>query len=75
MLLTYSRFVPLLGPFSILDENGDGNISNWEFFQALDPNNLYGNDYVFDNFKWDHCQESTYSAAIKKTYKLDGMSW
>jgi len=37
------------------DKNGDGRLSNWEFFLALDPNNVYSNDYIFDNFEWDHC--------------------
>jgi hypothetical protein len=35
--------------------NGDGEISNFEYFLAVDPNHVEGNDYVFDNFKWDHC--------------------
>jgi hypothetical protein len=37
------------------DVDGDGVISNMEFFYALDPNNPDMNDYVFDNFNWDHC--------------------
>lgn len=38
------------------DRDGDGQISNWEFYQALNPNNLLANDYVFDHFEWTHCE-------------------
>lgn len=38
------------------DLDQDGQISNWEFYQALDPNRLLSNDYVFDNFEWSHCE-------------------
>ena len=38
------------------DADGDGNVTNWEFYMALDPNSAYLNDYVFDNFLWDHCE-------------------
>ena len=31
---------------NIIDIDGDGVESNWEFFLAMDPNNIYGNDYV-----------------------------
>lgn len=37
------------------DTNGDGILSNWEFYTVLDPNNFEANDYVFDNFEWNHC--------------------
>jgi len=37
------------------DTNHDGRVTNWEFYVGLDPNNVYGLDYVWDNFKWDHC--------------------
>lgn len=37
------------------DTDGDGQVSNWEFYQALNPNTAEGNDYVFDNFNWLHC--------------------
>lgn len=37
------------------DLNGDGVISNWEFYLVLNPNDRDANDYVFDNFDWDHC--------------------
>jgi hypothetical protein len=37
------------------DTDGDGVISNMEFFLALDPNDPDKNDYVYDNFNWDHC--------------------
>ena len=40
---------------SIIDIDGDGVESNWEFFLAMDPNNINGNDYVWDHFDWDHC--------------------
>ena len=38
-----------------VDMNEDGIVTNWEFFRALDPNLPDNNDYVFDNFDWDHC--------------------
>jgi len=34
-------------------------ITNWEFYLALDPNNMEGNDYVFDHFAWPHCDETS----------------
>ena len=37
------------------DKDGDGFITNWDFFMALDPNDRDANDYVFDHFNWDHC--------------------
>jgi hypothetical protein len=37
------------------DTDNDGEVSNWEYYIAIDPNHRDGNDYVFDNFKWDHC--------------------
>jgi len=40
---------------AIADADGDGVVTNWEFFLALDPNNMDGSDYVFDNFEWNHC--------------------
>ena len=40
---------------SIIDTNNDGIESNWEFFIAMDPNNIHGNDYVWDHFDWNHC--------------------
>ena len=40
---------------SIIDTNDDGIASNWEYFIAMDPNNMDGNDYVWDHFNWDHC--------------------
>ena len=40
---------------SIIDLNKDGVASNWEYFIAMDPNNMHGNDYVWDHFTWDHC--------------------
>jgi hypothetical protein len=37
------------------DIDGDGVISNYEFYLALDPTDPEKNDYVFDNFDWSHC--------------------
>jgi hypothetical protein len=45
------------GMKGIVDKNGDGFVTNWEFYMALDPLNVDGIDYVFDNFKWDHCDK------------------
>lgn len=42
---------------NVADFNGDGVISNWEMYLAIDPNLRDGNDYVFDNFNWDHCDD------------------
>ncbi len=41
------------------DTDGDGVVTNFEFYLALDPNNVRGIDYVFNNFKWDHCNFDT----------------
>lgn len=49
--LAYTRAIG-----NIADSNHDGVITNWEFLVAIDPNNVDGNDYVFDNFDWSHCQ-------------------
>ena len=40
-----------------IDADHDGGITNWEFYVALDPNNLEGNDYVWDHFDWPHCAD------------------
>jgi len=39
----------------VADVDGDGIISNWEILSALDPMDIDGNDYVFENFEWSHC--------------------
>ena len=41
---------------AVADSDGNGNVSNWEFYDALDPNEMSKNDYVFDNFEWTHCE-------------------
>jgi hypothetical protein len=51
----FSLFLLLDAIKAAIDANGDGLESNWEFFVAMDPNNMYGNDYVWDHFNWDHC--------------------
>lgn len=45
------------------DTDGNGVISNYEYYLALNPNDVNGVDYVFDNFEWSHCDGkiSTYS--------------
>eukprot|EP01034_Spumella_vulgaris_P025775 gene25775-32266_t len=58
---------------SVADADGDGNITNWEFYKALDPNEATLNDYVFDNFEWSHCEgdaieASSSSATIAGAY-------
>ena len=40
----------------VADADGDGRVSNWEFWLAIDPNEISNQDYVFDNFDWDHCE-------------------
>lgn len=52
--------LPYKLPFTdVVDDNADidkdGVVSNWEFLLFLNPNNADGMDYVFDNFRWDHC--------------------
>jgi hypothetical protein len=37
------------------DKNGDGLISNWEYFLGTNPNDALGLDYVYDSFEWPHC--------------------
>ena len=37
------------------DTDGDGIITNWEYYLALDPNEVDGLDYIYDNFEWEHC--------------------
>jgi hypothetical protein len=36
------------------DVNGDGIITNMEFYNAMDPA-VFNADYVYDNFEWAHC--------------------
>jgi hypothetical protein len=38
------------------DSSRDMRLTNWEFFEALDPNDPSKNDYVFDHFTWEHCE-------------------
>ena len=40
---------------SVADFDGDGMITNYEFYTTLDPNEMGWNDYVFNHFRWDHC--------------------
>ncbi len=48
--------LPLLDGFAELaDTDGDGIITNMEYYIAINPNNGDGLDYVFDNFEWSHC--------------------
>ena len=37
------------------DTNGDGYVSNWEYFLGTNPNDPSGLDYVYDSFEWSHC--------------------
>jgi len=37
------------------DINGDGYVSNWEYFLGTNPNDPSGLDYVYDSFEWSHC--------------------
>jgi len=36
------------------DVNGDGIITNMEFYNVMDPA-VFNADYVYDNFEWAHC--------------------
>jgi len=52
--------LPLLeGYADLADTNRDGMVTNWEYYLAIDPNNVEGADYVFNHFKWDHCSEDS----------------
>lgn len=53
--------LPLPATFNmeLADADKDGMLSNLEFYLALDPNNPDLNDYVFDNFNWDHCNDES----------------
>ena len=42
----------------VADLDGNGVITNYEMYQALDPTVAHYNDYVFDHFRWDHCSSS-----------------
>jgi hypothetical protein len=39
------------------DSDGNGIVSNWEYYNAIDPKNMDGLDYVFDTFTWSHCDD------------------
>ncbi len=48
--------LPLVSSLKVLaDTDNNGKVTNWEYFVAINPNNMDGIDYVFDNYKWDHC--------------------
>ena len=50
--------LPLLDGFlEKADSDGDGIVSNWEYYKAIDPNDTEGLDYVFDTFSWSHCDD------------------
>lgn len=48
--------LPLQGGAQQYDLDGDGAVSNWEYFMAVDPNRQDVLDYVFDSFEWEHCR-------------------
>ena len=47
--------LPLQGGVARYDSDGDGIVSNWEFFTAINPNRD-DLDSVFASFDWEHCQ-------------------
>jgi len=50
--------LPLLNGFAEkADSDGNGIVSNWEYYNVIDPNNADGLDYVFDMFTWSHCDD------------------
>ena len=53
VVIFFNQFSPFFQDFA--DADGDGVVTNWEFYLSLDPNDIEGNDYVFDNFDWPHC--------------------
>ena len=48
------------------DVDGDGKISNIELYKAMDPS-MFTVDYVFDDYKWDHCGDSAQSSDFTAT--------
>ena len=42
------NFLPWTDAYA--DFDGDGDISNWEFYKATDPTVFEALDYVYDNF-------------------------
>jgi hypothetical protein len=56
---------------TIADTNKDGIVSNIEFYEAMNP--IYFNvDYIYDDFKWDHCQmEADFSELDTETLQLN----
>ena len=50
--------LPWLDGFEeIADTDGDGIITNWEYYLAINPNSEEGLDYIFADFQWEHCYE------------------
>jgi hypothetical protein len=37
------------------DTNGDGELSNVEFYEVMDPTSGDAATYIYDNFDWSHC--------------------
>jgi hypothetical protein len=62
--------LPLLATMeAAADINGDGVVSNIEFYNAIDPN-VPTLDYVFDNYEWNHCTDTERSGdAVLSTYE------
>ena len=59
------------------DANRNGVITNWEFYQAINPNDPLSVDYVFDNFLWDHCHlpvTTTAAAAADADIDEEGLA-
>jgi hypothetical protein len=51
--------LPLVeGYADLADTDRDGVVTNWEYYVAMDPNNMRGADYVFEHFRWEHCNEA-----------------
>jgi len=51
----------------VADSNGDGHLSNIEFWEGVDPVTGDGLDYVFDNFDWSHCSTNSLQATNNNT--------
>jgi hypothetical protein len=50
--------LPWLDGFEELaDTDGDGIVTNWEYYLAINPNNEDGLDYIFADFEWSHCED------------------
>ena len=56
--------------FETYDLDGDGKLSNLEFYQATDPTKDT-TGYIYDHIGWDHCNGTAVTAASLETSETD----